>query len=62
MCSGSPVVAMGSVHWAGGQAERPVRLDFPFLGNLLWHGPSFSSLFDFLLEYEVTMFFLFMQL
>jgi hypothetical protein len=26
------------------------------------HGPSFSSLFDFLLEYEVTMFFPFMQL
>jgi hypothetical protein len=35
MCSGSPVVAMGSVHWA---AERPVWLDFPLCSSdlTLW--------------------------
>jgi hypothetical protein len=42
------VLAMGSVRRAGGQAEHPVRLDFPFLGNLLWHFVDyvFITLFD----------------
>jgi hypothetical protein len=44
----SPTITMGSVRWAGGQAERPVWLDFPFVSKFMCHSVdyAFSTLFD----------------